>query len=77
MDVDGIDLLRSVECFDKTQPRPVWSQAADMIFPRIEFGATVVDDRILVMGGTSDEMLFTNKAEAYSEDTRVWTHVQA
>ena len=63
----------SVECLDMTQPRPVWSQAADMITERADFGATVVDDRILVMGGFTREPWGENKAEAYCGDKEVWT----
>ena len=47
-----------------------------MITGRCNFSATVVDDRILVMGGElegHEGMESTNKAEAYSGDTRVWT----
>ena len=59
-----------------TQPSPSWSSAADMITGRCNFSATVVDDRILVTGGWvegHEDMEITNKAEAYSGDTRVWT----
>ena len=34
---DGDQSLRSVECLDMTQPRPVWSQAADMITTSSDF----------------------------------------
>ena len=47
---DGDQRLRTVECLDMTKPRPVWSQAADMITTRSNFCVTVVEDRILVMG---------------------------
>ena len=57
-----------------TQPRPVWSPAADMITPRDYFGVCVVEDRILVMGGITHNGA-TNKAEAYSGDKGVWTPV--
>ena len=67
---DGGQRLRSVECLDMTQPRPVWSPVADMITPRRYFGVCVVEDRILVMGGYA-----TNKAEGYSGDKGVWTAV--
>ena len=74
---DGdLPLLRSVECLDLTQPSPSWSSAADMITGRSYFSATVVDDRILVMGGEvegHEDMESTNKAEVYYGDTRVWT----
>ena len=71
---DGNVDLRSVECLDIMQPRPVWSQAADMITPRADFGVCVVEDRILVMGGITHNGA-TNKAEAYSGDKGVWTPV--
>ena len=71
---DGGMPLRSVECLDLTQPSPSWSSAADMMTDRVYFSATVVDDRILVMGGYSDkEVEGEAKAEAYSGDTGVWT----
>jgi len=73
---DGNQLLRSVECFDLTQPCPSWSSAADMNTDRCYFSATVVEDRILVMGGQvkgHEGVEATNKAETYSGDTRVWT----
>ena len=69
-DVGVHQTLRSVECLDMTQPRPVWSQAADMITPRDCFGACVIDDRILVMGGFTGNGA-TNKAETYSGDKGV------
>ena len=73
--VRGGDLFdRSVECLDLTQPSPSWSSAADMITDRYNFSVTVVDDRILVMGGNSEEEVDGEaKEEAYSGDTGVWT----
>ena len=71
---DGVQRLRSVECLDMTHPRSSWSPAADMITTRSNFSVTVVEDRILVMGGyVGPGEGVTNKAEAYSGDTRVWT----
>ena len=45
-----------------------------MITTRSNFSVTVVEDRILVMGGyVGPEEGVTSKVEAYSGDTRVWT----
>ena len=44
-----------------------------MITARTYFGASVVGDTILVMGGYVGQGFATNKVEAYSGDTRVWT----
>ena len=70
---DGDQRLRSVECLDMTKPHPSWSSAADMITPRSNFSVTVIEDRILVMGGYVGQEGVTNKAETYSGDRGVWT----
>jgi len=47
---NGNERLRSVECLDLLKPNATWTPSTQLITPRSNFGATVVDKKIFVTG---------------------------
>ena len=73
---DGEERLKSVECFT---PGPVMTRynVADMLLPRSNFALSVVDGKILVCGGYSDQhgSVIAN-CEMYCPQTNTWSAVE-
>ena len=73
---DGEERLKSVECFT---PGPVmtWHNVADLLIPRSNFALSVVDGKILVCGGYSDQhgRVIAN-CEMYCPQTNIWSAVE-
>ena len=47
---NGIDRLKTVECFSVGATRCVWEAVPDMITPRSNFAVSVLDGKIIVAG---------------------------
>ena len=73
---DGEERLKSVECFT---PGPVmtWHHVADLLIPRSNFALSVVDGKILVCGGYSDQQgSGIANCEMYCPQTNTWSAVE-
>ena len=73
---DGEERLKSVECFT---PGPVvtWHNVPDMLIPRSRFALSVVDDKILVCGGYSNQnRRVIAHCEMYCPQTNIWSAVE-
>ncbi len=67
-------ITNSVEKYDPNTN--AWETVADMLIPRMYFGATFYDGKIYIFGGgTSDGR--TNKAESYDISTNIWSSIPA
>jgi hypothetical protein len=70
---NGEDRLRSVEILDLSNPNAVWTLSnSELITPRSNFGAAVVDKNILVAGGYNGSGV-TAESEIFCPKTNTWS----
>jgi N-acetylneuraminic acid mutarotase len=66
----GADARR--ELFEYDPAADTWTELAGMPTPRLAPGAGVIDDRLYIAGGMSDNGRLMNTLEAYDFDTGEW-----
>ncbi|XP_054156337.1 kelch-like protein 10 [Oppia nitens] len=70
---DGINILKSVQCFDTITKR--WYDRQDMNTERCYVNTVVVDGNIYAMGGHNGQHRIKS-CEKYDPQTKVWTKIQ-
>ncbi|XP_054156356.1 kelch-like protein 10 [Oppia nitens] len=70
---DGINILKSVQCFDTITKR--WYDRQDMNEKRCYVSTVVVDGNIYAMGGHNGQHRIKS-CEKYDPQTKVWTKIQ-
>ena len=62
-----------MECFSPGSGQPTWHSVPDMRTPRSNFAATVVEGKILVIGGFDEFERPTGKCEVFCPASNTWT----
>ena len=70
---NGNERLQSVECLDLLKSNPKWTASAPLLRPRSNFGVTIVDKKIFVVGGFDGEGVVSH-TELYDDESKTWNH---
>jgi len=67
---DGTEWLKSVECFQLGISRAVWLQVPDMLHKRVGCSSFVLEGKLMVTGGESEDEEYCSKGKKWSPGSK-------